>query len=57
MTQSFFWYELMTSDPKAAKDFYADVVGWTPQAFGGQQAQPNHGARPAQPALFLAAPS
>lgn len=35
MTQSFFWYELMTSDPKAATDFYADVVGWTPQAFGG----------------------
>ena len=35
MTQSFLWYELMTSDPKAATRFYADVVGWTPQAFGG----------------------
>lgn len=35
MTQSFFWYELMTTDPKAAAAFYADVVGWRPQAFGG----------------------
>jgi uncharacterized protein len=24
----FLWYELMTSDPKAAKAFYAEVVGW-----------------------------
>ncbi len=30
----FFWYELMTSDPKAATAFYSDVVGWKPQAFG-----------------------
>jgi D-lactate dehydrogenase (cytochrome) len=34
MTQSFFWYELMTSDPKAATAFYSDLVGWTPQPFG-----------------------
>jgi len=33
MTQSFFWYELMTSDPKAATAFYTDVVGWTPRSF------------------------
>lgn len=32
---SFFWYELMTSDPKAAETFYADVVGWTPQVWDG----------------------
>lgn len=24
----FLWYELMTTDPKAAKAFYAEVVGW-----------------------------
>jgi uncharacterized protein len=24
----FMWYELMTTDPKAAKAFYAEVVGW-----------------------------
>lgn len=30
---SFFWYELMTNDPKAAIAFYAKVVGWTPQPF------------------------
>lgn len=32
---TFFWYELMTSDPKAAEAFYAKVVGWTPQAWDG----------------------
>ena len=25
----FIWFELMTSDPDAAQDFYAKVVGWT----------------------------
>ncbi|MCW3848149.1 VOC family protein [Sphingomonas sp. LB-2] len=25
---SFIWYELMTADPKAAKTFYDDVIGW-----------------------------
>lgn len=24
----FVWYELMTTDPKAAQEFYTDVVGW-----------------------------
>ncbi len=28
MTGRFFWYELMTSDPDAARKFYGDVVGW-----------------------------
>ena len=28
---SFGWYELMTTDTKAAGKFYADVVGWTPR--------------------------
>src|SRR6202030_2988046 len=27
----FSWYELMTSDTKAAGKFYSDVVGWTTQ--------------------------
>src|ERR1700758_1044702 len=27
----FAWYELMTSDTKAAGKFYSDVVGWTTQ--------------------------
>ncbi|MEJ8571096.1 VOC family protein [Microbaculum marinum] len=29
MANKFVWYELMTSDPAAAKSFYGDVVGWT----------------------------
>src|SRR5262249_58704073 len=33
--QSFIWYELMTTDPAAAKTFYRTVVGWEMQAFGG----------------------
>ena len=28
MADSFVWYELMTTEPKAAAAFYADVVGW-----------------------------
>ena len=32
---SFIWYELMTSDPQAAKTFYGTVVGWEAKAFGG----------------------
>ncbi|MFC3079090.1 VOC family protein [Phenylobacterium terrae] len=31
----FIWYELMTSDPDAAADFYGAVVGWTTKAFEG----------------------
>jgi uncharacterized protein len=29
------WYELMTTDMKAAEAFYAKVVGWTPSPFEG----------------------
>jgi uncharacterized protein len=28
----FIWYELMTTDPDAARDFYQTVVGWTIEA-------------------------
>lgn len=34
MTGKFFWYELMTSDPEAARKFYGDVVGWGIQDSG-----------------------
>jgi predicted enzyme related to lactoylglutathione lyase len=30
----FVWYDHMTRDPKAAIDFYGDVMGWTTQPFG-----------------------
>ena len=31
MTQAsnFIWYELMTTDPRGAADFYGAVVGWS----------------------------
>jgi predicted enzyme related to lactoylglutathione lyase len=29
------WYELMTTDTKAAESFYSKVVGWTPAPFEG----------------------
>lgn len=32
---SFFWYELMTSDTKAAEAFYTAVVGWTGAPYEG----------------------
>ncbi|MCV9966500.1 VOC family protein [Pararhizobium sp. BT-229] len=31
---AFVWYELMTTDTKAAEEFYDDVVGWTSQDAG-----------------------
>jgi predicted enzyme related to lactoylglutathione lyase len=31
----FVWYELMTSDPKAAISFYEEVIGWKTQAWEG----------------------
>ena len=34
MPNSFFWYDVMTTDTAAAAQFYADVVGWTPQDSG-----------------------
>ncbi|MBV8450022.1 MAG: VOC family protein [Hyphomicrobiales bacterium] len=30
----FVWYELMTTDPKSAEDFYSSVVGWDPKDSG-----------------------
>ncbi|HWU86335.1 MAG TPA: VOC family protein [Kofleriaceae bacterium] len=32
-TGRFVWYELLTSDPKAALSFYTEVVGWKTQSF------------------------
>ncbi len=34
-TGRFVWYELMTSDPDAAIEFYTDVVGWGTAPFEG----------------------
>ena len=34
MPNSFFWYDVMTTDTKAARKFYADVVGWTTEDTG-----------------------
>lgn len=34
MKGNFFWYDVMTTDPKAAKKFYSDVVGWTAEDSG-----------------------
>lgn len=31
----FVWYELMTTDPDAAREFYTDVVGWGTTPFEG----------------------
>ncbi len=36
MASKFIWYELMTTDLEAARDFYARVVGWTPEAWPGE---------------------
>lgn len=38
----FLWYELMTSDKKAAMDFYTNVIGWKTQDFDwdGEAEQP-----------------
>ena len=35
---TFFWYELMTGDPEAAKQFYGEVVGWQTEDLGGAHA-------------------
>jgi predicted enzyme related to lactoylglutathione lyase len=34
MPNAFFWYDVMTTDIKAAQKFYCDVVGWTAQDVG-----------------------
>jgi predicted enzyme related to lactoylglutathione lyase len=38
MAQAFIWYELMTTDPEAAGNFYRDVVGWEAADAGGPNA-------------------
>ena len=38
----FGWYELMTSDTKAAGKFYSDVVGWTTQEMPSTDGMPVH---------------
>ena len=35
----FGWYELMTSDTKAAGKFYSDVVGWTTKDMSSGEGQ------------------
>jgi predicted enzyme related to lactoylglutathione lyase len=37
MPDSFFWYDVMTTDTKAAARFYGDAVGWTVQDSGTPQ--------------------
>ncbi len=34
-TGRFVWYELMTTDPKAAESFYGDLAGWSSAPFEG----------------------
>ena len=34
MHGNFFWYDLMTTDPEPARDFYGHVVGWGAQDSG-----------------------
>jgi predicted enzyme related to lactoylglutathione lyase len=34
----FIWYDLMTSDPQAARDFYSQLIGWGTQEWEGDQA-------------------
>lgn len=37
MSGDFVWYDVMTSDPQAAQDFYTAVVGWNGQLFPGSE--------------------
>jgi predicted enzyme related to lactoylglutathione lyase len=39
---SFFWYELMTTDLDAAEAFYTKVVGWKAQPFEGGAGMPRY---------------
>ena len=40
MADKFFWYELMTPDVAASRDFYGHVIGWTFAEMGGGGDQP-----------------
>jgi predicted enzyme related to lactoylglutathione lyase len=42
----FGWYELMTSNPKAAGKFYSEVVGWTTQEMPATDGPPLHRLQP-----------
>ncbi len=33
----FCWYELLTTDPEAAPDFYGQIAGWTTEAWDGAE--------------------
>jgi len=37
MAGNFFWYDVMTTDTKAAAEFYGDVVGWGTQDGGSPE--------------------
>src|SRR5471032_2823091 len=37
MQGNFFWYDVMTTDTRAAAKFYGDVVGWTAQSAGSPE--------------------
>src|SRR5262245_42709699 len=58
-TGRFVWYELLTTDPKAAIDFYTNVVGWTTQPFGegGDSARWAGSQGPLGGVTLLAAPA
>ena len=36
----FVWYDLLTTDPDGATDFYTKVAGWGTQDFPGSGAKP-----------------
>ncbi len=40
MTGRFVWHELMTTDVKAAKAFYTEVIGWKTEPFDSQGSEP-----------------
>lgn len=51
----FVWHEVMTSDPKAASDFYGKVIGWSPQPWDKDPAYTvlTMGGRPMAGAMAL----
>ncbi len=40
LQRRFSWYELMTTDPKAAQDFYTNLLGWGLQDFNAGMNEP-----------------
>lgn len=45
----FLWYDLMTSDPAAAKEFYGSVLGWGTEVFEGGEKPYDMWTREGQP--------